>query len=106
MTVQALLTRIEDALDRGDFSELALAAPLLEPAIAGLRGEGADLAAMRAQAVRMSRRLRSAAEGVRAARWRLDDIRAMGTSGDRLVTYDVQGQRRDSGAGTSLTRRF
>jgi|GEM_PF-3576777 len=106
MTVHDLLARIEAALTGADFDEMARCTPLLEGAIATLRKDDADLAAIRTRALRVSRRLQSAADGVRAARWRLDDIRAMGTSGDRLVTYDGRGQRLDSGAGTSLTRRF
>ena len=106
MTVQDLLTRIEAALAKADFAEMACCAPLLEGAIATLRRDDTDLAAIRMRALRVSRRLQSAADGVRAARWRLDDIRAMGTSGDRLVTYDGGGQRQDMGAGGLMNRRF
>lgn len=106
MSVQDLLTRIETALTKADFAEMSRCTPLLEAAITTLRKDDTDLAAIRTRALRVSRRLQSAADGVRAARWRLDDIRAMGTSGDRLVTYDGQGQRHDSGMGTSLSRRF
>lgn len=106
MSVPDLLARIEAALDTADFAEMGRCAPLLEQAVATLRGADVDLADLRARAVRVSHRLQNAAEGVRAARWRLADIRAMGASGDRLVTYDGQGQRHDTGAGGLLTRRF
>lgn len=105
MTVLALLSRIDAALDAGDFNELATCAPLLEKAVAML-GTDDELVALRQRALRLSSRLQSAAEGVRAARWRLADIRSMGQAGDRLVTYDGTGQKRDAGGAGLLTRRY
>ncbi|MDB6452496.1 hypothetical protein [Falsirhodobacter sp. 20TX0035] len=105
MTVLALLTRIDAALDAGRFDEIAACAPLLEEAVDTLHPDD-DLAGLRQRAQRLSSRLQSAAEGVRAARWRLADIRSMGQAGDRLVTYDGTGRKHDSGGAGLLTRRY
>lgn len=105
MTVLALLNRIDAALDAGNFDDLALCAPLLEEAVGTLHPDD-GLAALRQRALRLSSRLQSAAEGVRAARWRLADIRSMGRAGDKLVTYDGTGQKRDAGGAGLLTRRY
>lgn len=100
----ALLDRIDAALTEGDLEDVARCTPLLQEAVAALRAD--DLAEVRARAVRLSHRLQHAAEGIRAARWRLEDIRAMGAKGDRLVTYDGQGRRQDTGGSGLLARRF
>ncbi|WP_435164510.1 hypothetical protein [Falsirhodobacter sp. 1013] len=105
MTVLALMARIDTALDTGDFAELATCAPLLKAAADALQPDD-ELVALRQRALRLSSRLQSAAEGVRAARWRLADIRSMGQAGDKLVTYDGTGQKRDAGGTGLLTRRY
>lgn len=106
MTVADILQRIDTALDHGDFETLATCLPQLEAAARDVPADAAALRLLRARAVRLAARLDAAAEGVRAARWRLSEIRSMGRNGDRLVTYDGQGQRQDTGAGGLLARRL
>ncbi|WP_128254883.1 hypothetical protein [Falsirhodobacter deserti] len=103
MTALVLLERIGAALSAGDLETVTACTAQLEAEIALIRRE--DAAAVQVLARDLGPRLQAAADGVRAARWRLAEIRAMGRKGDRLVTYDGQGQRHDTGGSTSLARR-
>ncbi|WP_045387744.1 hypothetical protein [Falsirhodobacter sp. alg1] len=106
-TLEDVMTQVENALSSGQFERLGGLDTALEDGIRTLRmSDGAHLAALHAKAQRLSRKLAAAAEGVRAASWRLADIRAMGATGASLVTYDGQGRRADAAAQTTLSRRL
>ncbi|MCJ8140571.1 hypothetical protein [Falsirhodobacter halotolerans] len=99
--VEAILNRIEAAIATSTYDVMTDLAAELE---AAMPGADAD-AALRQRAAVVARRLGAVAEGMRAAQWRLEDIRAMGRDGDRLVTYDMRGQRQDAAFGGQIGRR-
>jgi hypothetical protein len=94
----AALDRLSTALDRmhlylatGNLEGLAGAAEALEAELASLQpSDMPALEALRPKAARNARCLEAAARGVRDARRRLAEIRAIGAG---LGTYDVNGQR-------------
>ncbi|QUS35941.1 hypothetical protein [Falsirhodobacter algicola] len=96
----------ERALKDGDLSALAALAGPLEAATRGCGTDPATLRRLRARSARLSRRLEAVMEGLQAARWRLQDIRAMGEGGRQLVTYDGAGRRTEQDGSARLTRRF
>ncbi len=101
--VEGVLDRIEAAIAQGAFDAFVDLSRQLEDAMATLPAGPPD--AVRVRAAHVARRLHAVAGGVRAAQWRLEDIRAMGRNGDRLVTYDGQGRRQDAGTGGQIARR-
>jgi hypothetical protein len=104
----ALARALEDLhllVRRGRLTELGGAAEALESALAGAGPvDRAGLERLQRLARRNAESLSAAARGVRAARRRLAEIRAIGAG---FVAYEPDG-RRDEPAGTPgrLTRRF
>lgn len=90
----------------GAIDRLGGAADLLEQALADTHPDAADLARIRTRAAEAQQLLAAAAKGVRAARWRLSEIRAMGQDGGRLVTYDGKGRRAESGQPLGMMQRL
>lgn len=100
--LEAMLDAALEAVKCGDFAALALFDPQIDAA------ENADaptLARVRAKAERLSQCLEAAGKGIRAARWRVAEIGAMGRDGDRLVTYDGKGRRSEGGV-AGMVQRF
>lgn len=98
--LEAELDRLLAAVKSGDLAALSDLTLEVEAA------DAPTLARIRAKAERLALCLDAAAKGVREARWRVADIRAMGRDGESLVTYDGQGRRADLGAGRALAQRF
>lgn len=101
---EAMLDAALDAVRAGDFDALSGFDP--EAALPTLQGaDAAALARVRRKAERLSDCLGAAGKGIRAARWRVAEIAAMGRNGDRLVTYDGKGRRAEGGGSGALTQR-
>lgn len=108
--MNALETRIDalaTSLRHGDFTALEGMAESLEHELSLLDGQdAAGLARIRARASEVQVLLDAALRGLRAARFRVGEIRSMGADGSRLVTYDGRGQRAESGLARGMMQRL
>lgn len=106
MTLREKLDGLIARLHAGDIEALEGTAAELEQALALVDpADAAALAAIHARAAEAASLLEAAGRGVRAARWRLAEIRAMGTDGGRLVTYDGKGRRAEEGTALAMMQR-
>jgi len=105
----ALLALVQQAVRAADFPALAQLCPAVEDMTVqfatGKLGTptASGLAHIQAEAARSNACLRAAARGLRAARQRLSDVEAAGTS---LVTYDGTGRKSGVPVSGDLVRRF
>lgn len=107
MTLLETLDGLIERLRAGDIDALEGIAEDMERALAAMDpADAAALAGVRARAAEAASLLDAAGKGVRAARWRLAEIRAMGTDGGRLVTYDGKGRRAEEGASLAMMQRL
>ena len=93
------LGRLDDVLDQGAHDRLATLAPRMEELMSLLvsqPGRPADLRELAARAGRVLRRLEAAAQGLRAARRRIEEIRGAAAGS---ATYDGNGRRMPMTAG-------
>jgi hypothetical protein len=104
MEPEAILEEAAGAVRAGEFARLGDLAERLVQALDRLPSDPARLRALRAQAAAQADLLAAAAEGVRAARQRVEEIGRAA----RLTTYDSAGaaQSLRPGAGRRLSERY
>lgn len=100
-----LLDRAHVALTQADYANLGPLTAEIEAELVRLEGSGdvAALLRLQARARRNETCLLAAQRGFRAARRRVEEIKAARSG---LVTYDTKGRRRDPHPTGELTKRF